>query len=268
MSWLSRFNPIPAFPAYTGPYKVGSVDVEIPTSQLSSPCEQSSTSSCPDIPTVAFRMFYPATADSNQRGVKWIHTPQREVVGAYARFLGAGNSLAGLFSLFPQTLYYVEIPVHSNAHMLEPPTETKRWPVMLFSHGLGGSRNAYSHICGSLASHGIVVVAPEHRDGSAPISFVHTPDQKEKIQRVEYIKVPHTASTETYEARDKQLRTRLWELGLIHDAILKVDSGASLSNVAPSTSKSSANLAMFTNTPIPIPTPQKRIPPPAMDPKI
>ncbi|CAI6339331.1 unnamed protein product [Periconia digitata] len=248
MSWLGRFNPTPTFPAYTGPYKVGSVDVETPTSNLSSPHDPSQSPPCPDIPTVAFRMFYPAKADSNQRGVKWIHNPQREVVSAYAKFLGAGNALASLFSMFPQTLYFVDIPVHTNAQMLEPPAETKRWPVMVFSHGLGGSRNAYSHICGSLASHGIVVVAPEHRDGSAPISFVHTPDEKEKIRRIGYVKVPHSASTETYEARDKQLRTRLWEIGLIHDALLKMDEGVALRMVAEGTSKKSSNdtkLPMF-----------------------
>ena len=115
---------------------------------------------------------------------------------------------------------------------------------MMFSHGLGGSRNAYSHIVGSLASHGIVVVAPDHRDGSSPISFVHTPGEKEKVKRVDYRKIAHQASTEVYESRDEQLRVRLWELGLIHDAVLKIDEGVVLSNVAEGHKKHS-NLNMF-----------------------
>lgn len=85
---------------------------------------------------------------------------------------------------------------------------------------------------GSLASHGIIVIAPDHRDGSSPISFVHTPEEKEKLRRVEYKKVAHKASTEVYEQRDEQLRIRLWELGLIHDALLKIDDGVPLKNVA------------------------------------
>lgn len=249
MTWLNRINPIPSFPAYTGPYKVGTVDVEIPTSQLSSPNESDSPRS--DLPTVAFRIFYPAKPESKQRGIRWIHEPQREVVSAYARFLGAGSAFSQVLSLAPQTLYYATIPVHHNAEMLEPATESKRWPVMIFSHGLGGSRNAYSHICGSLASHGIVVVAPEHRDGSAPISFVHSPDKKEKMQPVDYIRVSHTASTETYEARDKQLRVRLWELGLIHDALLKLDERTPLTNVAEDNKKKNSGndtLTMFANS--------------------
>ncbi len=41
-----------------------------------------------------------------------------------------------------------------------------RWPVVIFSHGLAGSRLTYSQYCGELASHGVIVAAVEHRDGS------------------------------------------------------------------------------------------------------
>lgn len=153
-----------------------------------------------------------------------------------------------IYSVVPQLLYFITIPVHHNADLLEPPTQSKRWPVMLFSHGLGGSRNSYSHICGSLASHGIVVVAPDHRDGSSPISFVNTPDETEKVKRIEYKKLPHKASTEVYEGRDEQLRIRLWELGLIHDALLKIDAQVPLRNVAVEQKKNGKDmLAMFSS---------------------
>lgn len=244
MTWLSRFNPTPGFPGYTGPYKVGSTDIEIPASELESPGP--SPSPCTNLPTVAFRVFYPCQQESEQRGVRWIPSPQREYVGAYARFLGANSAFSQVFSVIPQLLYYISIPVHHNAEILEPPTSLKRWPVMVFSHGLGGSRNAYSHICGSLASHGVVVVAPDHRDGSSPISFIHTPDAQEKLKRVEYKRVPHKASTEVYESRDEQLRIRMWELGLIHDALLKIDKRVALSNVSEDHGKPST-LIMLAN---------------------
>lgn len=140
------------------------------------------------------------------------------------------------------------MPVHQNAEILEP-TKSKRWPVMMFSHGLGGSRNAYSHICGSLASHGIVVVAPDHRDGSSPLSIHNTPGEKEKIRRVDYKHIAHKPSPEVYQARDAQLRVRLWELGLIHDALLKIDTGRQIKNVAQDQPKSNGmdRLRMFSN---------------------
>ena len=50
----------------------------------------------------------------------------------------------------------------------------KRWPVVFFSHGLAGSRLSYSQYCGELASHGVVVVALEHRDGSGLQTMVRS----------------------------------------------------------------------------------------------
>ena len=102
---------------------------------------------------------------------------------------------------------------------------------MVFSHGLGGSRNAYSHLVGSLASHGIVVVAPEHRDGSAPISFVRSRESS-KLTPVDYRPIPHQPSREVEEARDEQLKIRLWELASVHDLLLKLDDGENVQNLS------------------------------------
>jgi platelet-activating factor acetylhydrolase len=103
---------------------------------------------------------------------------------------------------------------------------------MIFSHGLGGSCNSYSHLVGSLASHGMVIVAPEHRDGSAPQSCINDPIAG--IKRVQYAHIPHTRAPEVEQARNEQLRIRLWELGLIHDAVLGLDRGEGLNNIVPS----------------------------------
>jgi platelet-activating factor acetylhydrolase len=90
-------------------------------------------------------------------------------------------------------------------------------------------------------------VAADHRDGSSPLSIHHTPEEKEKTKRVEYKSIAHKPSTEVYEARDEQLRIRLWELGLIHDALLKVDEGRQLKNVAQDLPKGKNMLNMFSS---------------------
>lgn len=114
---------------------------------------------------------------------------------------------------------------------------------MIFSHGLGGSRNSYSYVAGALASHGVVVFCPEHRDGSAVTSLVRVPGQSGRPSRrvIPYNRISHDVSPEVYEAREAQLRIRLWELGLLHEAILAMDAGQELNNLNTSTT----SLAQF-----------------------
>ena len=55
----------------------------------------------------------------------------------------------------------------SHALELAPRPYLQPFPVLVFSHGLAGMRTTYSGLCSDLASHGFVVLALEHRDGSA-----------------------------------------------------------------------------------------------------
>lgn len=96
---LSKLSPVPCFPAYTGPYKTGTIDVEIPTSDLDSPSPAPEEAA--DIPTVQFRIYYPAHPDSNGRNIDWLPAPQRNHVSAYIKFLGIGNILSEVVSLVP-----------------------------------------------------------------------------------------------------------------------------------------------------------------------
>jgi len=128
-----------------------------------------------------------------------------------------------------------------------------KFPTMVFSHGLGGTRLAYSHLCGSLASYGMVVIAPEHRDGSAPVTFVksgsHLSSETELTgtqpntgepgvssasaagaaspsrAQVDFVSYPHQISDETANGRNRQLEIRLWELSIIYAAIAQLDLG-------------------------------------------
>ncbi|CAK7199229.1 hypothetical protein SEUCBS139899_001903 [Sporothrix eucalyptigena] len=238
-AYFSRLNPVPAFPEYTGPYKVGTVDIEIPVSDLDSP------SPAPDgttgLHTVQFRIFYPTAPDAQGKRISWLPTPQRSHVSGYTQFLGIGPVLAEFVSFLPRHLHYTSIPALKNAALIEPNTPSGRWPTMVFSHGLGGSRNAYSHIVGSVASHGVVVICPEHRDGSSVVSFVRDPAAQNRFFKqsrrsvVPYNRIPHNETPEIWDMRDRQIRIRLWELGLIHDAVLRIDEATQLTNLNVST---------------------------------
>ncbi|KAI1753561.1 phospholipase A2 [Xylaria castorea] len=234
-SLLSKLNPIPRFPEFTGPYKVGTVDVEIPVGELESPGPTPDNAA--DLETVQFRIFYPSDPNASGKRITWLPAPQRDYLSAYIKFLGVGSFLAEAASFLPRHLHFTSIPVVANAPMLKPETPDDRWPTMMFSHGLGGSRNTYSQIAGSLASHGVVVFCPEHRDGSAIASFIRVPYQQNRFfsrnakRSVPYVHIPHDATDEVYEQRNAQLRIRLWELGLIHEAILNIDEGRKLTNL-------------------------------------
>jgi platelet-activating factor acetylhydrolase len=69
-------------------------------------------------------------------------------------------------------------------------------PCVVFTHGMAGMSQSYSHYLGSIASRGFVVAAVEHRDGSGPGSIIHFPDGKErtvwhlKAQDFVYVNLP------------------------------------------------------------------------------
>ena len=58
----------------------------------------------------------------------------------------------------------------------EPPEGARSspvFPLIMFSHGMCGTRRSQSTVCGEFASYGFVVCAVEHRDGSGPNTLVH-----------------------------------------------------------------------------------------------
>lgn len=61
---------------------------------------------------------------------------------------------------------------------------------------------------------------------------------------VEYLPLPHVQSPVVEDGRDKQLRIRLYELGIIYEALQKIDRGEHLTNIA-SQQPAEANLSMF-----------------------
>lgn len=58
---------------------------------------------------------------------------------------------------------------------------------------------------------------------------------KDRRRVIPYKRIPHDATDEIHDARCAQLRIRLWELGLIHDAMLAIDRGVKKTNLNTST---------------------------------
>ena len=69
-------------------------------------------------------------------------------------------------------LRFAKLPqgVSRGAPAARAPSPAGKWPLVVFSHGLYGCSAGYSGLCAELASQGCVVLAVEHKDGSAVYS--------------------------------------------------------------------------------------------------
>ncbi|EXJ91092.1 hypothetical protein A1O1_04199 [Capronia coronata CBS 617.96] len=219
---ISSLSPIPSLPEPFGPHKVGTAEWEIPISEIPSP----SPVPDPQISTIKFRVFYPTLPTATSKiSAPWLPQPQRAWSEAYASFLGASPRLSSIFARFTFFLNYTSLPAIADVP-LQPRDrdQSSGYPVVIFSHGLGGNFNAYSAVCASLASFGIVCVAPEHRDGSAPVSFIRSADGN-IASSIDYRRYPHTPTQEVLTSRNAQLRIRLWELEQLFTVLSSLDSG-------------------------------------------
>lgn len=154
--------------------------------------------------TVLFTIYYPSSISQEEvkshtyHKAAWLGRPKRKGAKALVDYLGQ-YGLGGPLAAIPaspalMTLIMAKIPAYAGAPLADPsdqrarapPPDNRiasglfggmppRFPVVVFSHGLAGSRLAYSQVCGELASQGVVVAAIEHRDGSGISSMVRPP---------------------------------------------------------------------------------------------
>ncbi|KAL8572853.1 hypothetical protein ACOMHN_011102 [Nucella lapillus] len=143
---VRRHLPVPK-----GPHTVGIVDIM---------CERGENGSF-------FRLYYPtAKVDIYKRDRQWpLWLPRKQYGLGYVHFLRRNTKLFGkLFN-------WIGGDVHVPALWQSIPLQTDGpFPLVIFSHGIGGNRTTYTTMCVELASQGFVVAALEHRDGSASMT--------------------------------------------------------------------------------------------------
>lgn len=202
------------FPPLTGRYSVGCHDIEWRNQQPSCP-KAAPEEYCKSI---LMRLYYPASIKKGDHKANWIthadyakgtriykitHTHTKYIyiyialcdIAKLPAFLS--NWLSGLASI-KKTRFY------KDAQVLE-----QEFPVIIFSHGLGGNRLIYSSICSDLASHGFIVAAIEHREGSASLA------KGVDDEWIKYDNVP----PEVWGFRHHQLRHRVSETELCLTAL-------------------------------------------------
>ncbi|OCF34757.1 hypothetical protein I316_03299 [Kwoniella heveanensis BCC8398] len=244
-------------PEYSGSYPVGAMDVEFPIEpqtigsfrhrklankqKKGTSSEENITTAGIEIDTVLFTLFYPCDLDQGQnrtqnegggKGTVWFPRPSSTVKG-FMNMAGVENSLIRSLAYVGAltAVHGLKFPAHQRAPIRTPPSG--KWPLIIFSHGVGCSRLMYTHICGELASRGYVVAAVEHRDGTGPSAKITSEDGQERdIDFLRWTDLDWPDRPEDQQPKDDntlrhdQLKIRLVEMQSTLDVIAKLTTGA------------------------------------------
>lgn len=199
-----------------------------------------------------FRLFYPVDkTDILQRNTQWpLWLPRKEYGFGYAYFLKKTK-------LFGKFLNWLGGDVYIPALWQAPLTDRQdKFPIIILSHGIGGNRTTYSTFCCELASQGYLVAVPEHRDGSASMTYVLQDNARRNIVELikdqdggkhkrqsmhrsqsfkeEWRSFEHTdpmgIEWDDYNYRNSQVQKRAAECSRLLDVFIDINNGTSVRN--------------------------------------
>ncbi|GAB6022780.1 Platelet-activating factor acetylhydrolase [Chamberlinius hualienensis] len=182
-------------------------------------CFDLMTKNSPD--GIFLRIFYPTSNQqlSTSPEVKWV---------THSNYVDGLATFTKIWPRLFRILYRIVVGnMYSQVAWKAPPLRQHNgWPLILFSHGLGGCRTTYSTLCTELASHGFVVAATEHRDHTACRSF-YLNDSGE--QWLEYRRVK--PGELEYPFRNGQVHKRAAECTEALSTLLNLNEGERITNV-------------------------------------
>lgn len=210
-------------PAGKGPHQVGCTDLMVGHT----------------VQGTFFRLYYPCQTSEGYEKPDWV--PCREYFNGLADFMKMSRSLSE--RIFNYLFGSYKIPAAWNASF----KPDGKYPVIIFSHGLGAFRTLYSAICAELASQGFVVAAVEHRDESASATFYYKErseaepkphGKRENFRPVSdnleeqwmYYRPLKTGERE-FPLRNKQVKQRADECIRALDLLFDINAGKSVENV-------------------------------------
>lgn len=225
----------------TGRFAVGFVDVEWEdTEGLFYGGEEEIKLLGHEMPFVLARIYYPtALREQDEPHTQTIET-QNTQTQDYGTWLPSSH-------YFPGYGYFLRLPalvssgigrllaanVRIHAKEARPLVSVQdfdakeRLPVVIFSHGLAGIRTTYSTICCEMASRGLIVVALEHRDGSASMTI----DQKGTVYPYRAGPSGLNLPMVDYNYRAAQLRHRVREFISTTKFIESIDQAGDFSSL-------------------------------------
>ncbi|KAG8511986.1 Platelet-activating factor acetylhydrolase, partial [Galemys pyrenaicus] len=207
-AWLNKIQALMAaansgqtkIPRGNGSYSVGCTDLMFDYTQKST----------------FLRLYYPSEGDDHSDTI-WI--PNKEYFRGLSKFLGTQSIMGKILQFFFGSM---TIPASWNS----PLKTGEKYPLIIFSHGLGAFRTIYSAIGMDLASHGFIVAAVEHRDESASATYYFQNQSDAEIAKKSwlYLKIMKQGE-DTQSQRNQQVHQRAKECSQALSLILDIDRG-------------------------------------------
>lgn len=227
-------------PLPKGQYSVGYMDIMTPNDHKTS---------------TFFRLYYPTDEDSSMKHQHW----PLWMIGSKNYISGLLSSMKAMvikwpswvprkeFYLYSLAQYIVKylpnyivtkiyeyfigkvyIPIIKDA-ALKVGDNGKKWPIIVFSHGLGCCRIMYSQLCYDLTSQGFVVAAIEHRDGSACMSLSLGDAAEKGVKWINHYQLKK--EDDEYARRNDQVQLRSKEASNALDVLCDWQKGKFVDNV-------------------------------------
>lgn len=176
--------PIPKLQEPSGEYGVGTLTVHVQDFSR----DEIYTEDPSDVRELNVQIWYPATRDSE--GTLAPYLSNLKLAGpAFAEFLGLPNFVLNHVNLI-QTHSILEVPVAP---------EGGPYPVLIFSHGWGGTRTQSTFLMEELASHGYVVAAIDHPYGALVTVY---PDGEVVFQKKDILSDHDSEEVDTVSAKE------------------------------------------------------------------
>ncbi|XP_072800965.1 platelet-activating factor acetylhydrolase isoform X4 [Vicugna pacos] len=168
------------------------------------------------------RLYYPSQGD-NRSDTLWI--PNKEYFWGLSKFLGTHWMMGKILSFFFGSM---TTPAAWNS----PLRTGEKYPLIIFSHGLGAFRTIYSAVGIDLASYGFIVAAVEHRDESASATYYFRDQTAAETGNKTWLYIRTLKQgDEEFPLRNGQVRQRAKECSQALDWILDLDQGKPAKNV-------------------------------------
>lgn len=203
---LPALLPVPAIPAPSGPYPIGTRIYE-----LTDPSRREIYSGVDEARRFQIQVWYPSEAGSSSERSPWMENAEV--------FAPTIASYLDLPSFFLDHLALVKVPAYKDAQVAA--TEAG-FPVILFSHGWNGFNAQNTGQALQLASHGFVVVGVQHPYGAVVTVFADG-----RVAKNNPSALPSGVSDDEYEIAARKLVDQ-WagDLGFALDFLAEQNSDA------------------------------------------